>query len=78
MNVFRCVYFKPLANKLPAFLDLVGGPRHLEIINVDDQEQVKRRVRVARGPFRTQRLEADAAHMRIAVLLPKGTTVSGY
>ena len=53
IDVLWWVYVKALPYQLPTLLDLVRGPGHLEVINIDDQERIQFRVGVARRPLGT-------------------------
>ena len=75
MNVARRVDVQPLLDKLPTWSNLVLGPGQLEVEDVNDQEESKLRVIVARRPLRTQRFEANTADVVVAVLLPEGADV---
>ena len=75
VDVVWRVDVEPFFDKLPSPIQFVGGPRHFEVIDVDDQEQVHAGLKVARRPLRANGLEANAAYMSVAMLLPEGPAV---
>ena len=69
------LYDEALAQKGPAFLQVLSRPRQLEIVYIDDKIQAETFVKVARWPLFRNGFKPDGFHVFIAVPLPKGATV---